>query len=513
MPAMIAAALASLCLLQDAPPAPVPAPAAQTPAAAPAATPAADAPAAPAKPRQVWVFIDRWKEFGGTVVEEREAEFTVEGPYGERRSFNRNQVLDVIELVHPEPGQRGIVQLRDGTIVRGEILKDALDEVEFRVDSIKGTLPREKVYRVVLELDFETRYRRIRASILPEEHGRRVALARWLAENERLDLAVEELEALLREADSDAARDLLREVNARLTLQKSIEESRRREREKREAQDAAQPKAPAPAGDGAGAPDGSGGPAAPPADAPPTRAMPTNRDMLPDNLISDEDVNLIRVYEIDFKDPPRLAVKPEGIRQLILRYGSSDLIPASSEERNLLYTKPAIEVVRLMFSLRARDLYRYIEVDEDPGSLALFRTRVHNSWLTANCATSRCHGGLHAGRFFLHTGNAKDQRIRYTNLLALLDFEVDGKPMVDFEDPPSSLLVQYAMPRNMARYPHPQVNGWKPVFSKSTPQLLSDTLEWIRGMYRPRPEYPVQYRRPDLEAPDAPVRNTDGPDR
>ncbi|MFM8641620.1 MAG: hypothetical protein ACKOEP_02120 [Phycisphaerales bacterium] len=439
---MLAAALAMLCLLQD------------------------------ATPRQVWVFIDRWKEFGGTVVEEREAEFTVEGPYGERRSFNRNQVLDVVDLVRPEPGQRGIVQLRDGTIVRGEILKDALDEVEFRVDSIKGTLPREKVYRVVLELDFETRYRRIRASILPEEHGRRVALARWLAEHDRLDLAVVELEALLREAAG-----------------------------------AAPPTSPRPAGAGDAAPAGT------PDDAPPTRAMPSTRDMLPDNLISDEDVNLIRVYEIDFRDPPRLSVKPEGIRQLILRYGSSDLIPASSEERNLLYTKPAIEVVRLMFSLRARDLYRYVQVDEDPESLALFRTRVHNSWLTANCATSRCHGGLHAGKFFLHTGNAKDQRIRYTNLLALLDFEVDGKKVVDFEDPPSSLLVQYAMPRTMARYPHPQVNGWKPVFSKSTPQLLNDTLEWIRGMYRPRPEYPVEYRRPDLNAPDRPVQTPDGPDR
>lgn len=477
MPAMLAAALAMLCLLQD------------------------------ATPRQVWVFIDRWKEFGGTVVEEREAEFTVEGPYGERRSFNRNQVLDVVDLVHPEPGQRGIVQLRDGTIVRGEILKDALDEVEFRVDSIKGTLPREKVYRVVLELDFETRYRRIRASILPEEHGRRVALARWLAENDRLDLAVVELEALLREADSDAARDLLREVNARLTLKQSIEESRRRERERREAVDAADPGAPATGGGGVAAADGA------PADAPQARAMPTTRDMLPDNLISNEDVNLIRVYEIDFRDPPRLSVKPEGIRQLILRYGSSDLIPASPEQRNLLYTKPAIEVVRLMFSLRARDLYRYVQVDEDPTSLALFRTRVHNSWLTANCATSRCHGGLHAGRFFLHTGNAKDQRIRYTNLLALLDFEVDGKKVVDFEDPPSSLLIQYALPRTMARYPHPQVNGWKPVFSKSTPQLLNDTLEWIRGMYRPRPEYPVEYRRPDMNAPDRPVQTPDGPDR
>ena len=483
------------------------------PAAPPAAPPATSAPAAdpPASepPRQVWVFIDRWKEFGGTVESETETELVVVSPIGERRTFNRSQILDVIDLVRPQPGQRGMIQMRDGSIVRGEILKDSFEGVEFRADSIKGNVPREQVYRVILEMDFDTRYRRIKATILPEEHGRRVALARWLAGQGRLDLGITELEELLAEADSEAARELLRDLNARLALEKAVAERKRRDEERRRAaapDQAANDTPAAPAED----PSPEDSPSA--ADRP-RGGMPSTRDLLPDNLITDEDVNLIRVYEIDFRDPPRILVQPEGIRQMILRYGSSDLVPTSTEARNALFTAPAIRLVRMLFDLRARDLYRYIEVQEDPASIARFRTRVHNSWLLGNCATSRCHGGVKAGSFFLHTGKASDARIRYTNLLTLLNTSVDGKPMVNFQDPPDSLLVQYGMQRNLAKYPHPDVPGWKPVFNRGTPQLLADTLEWIRGMHQPRPEYPVAFELPRLDAPDRPIREPDGPDR
>jgi len=230
-------------------------------------------------------------------------------------------------------------------------------------------------------------------------------------------------------------------------------------------------------------------------------------------LLTPADVNLIRVYEMDFNDPPAVRIQPEGVRQLILRYGSSSLLPATTQERNELYGKPPLQIARLMFDLKARDLYSYIEVQEDPPSLARFRTRVHNSWMIPNCATSRCHGGVQAGEFFLYTGNATDARLRYTNLMTLLNYQVDGRPMVNFEAPADSLLIQYAMPRQMARFPHPDVKGWTPVFKSGTPQLLNDTVEWIRGMYQPRPEYPVNYKPPKLNAPDKPVRPLDGPDR
>ncbi len=492
--------------IEPAPPAPAPA----TPPTESTA-PATPAPAAEA-PRQVWIFIDRWKEFGGTVTADTDLDITVYDGH-ETRTFRKAKVLDVIEIVHPKPGQRGLVQLRDGTVVRGEIIRDTLEEVEFKVDTVQGKLPRSQVYRVVLEMDFDARYARIKASISPEEHGRRLGLARWLTDQGRLDLAITELEALLRDADIEEARDMLRDVNARVKLAQAVEVNKRsRAKPAPEAGNTASTPGTAPGADPATGPARTGdskGTAT--AEAP--KGPPTSREMLPKDLLSNADVNLVRVYEIDFKDPPRMTVSPEGVRQLILRYGSSALVPADSQARNALYSKSGTELAHLLFDLKARDLYGYIEVDEDPASIAKFRTRVHNSWLIGNCATSRCHGGVDAGRFFLYTGNAKDQRIRYTNLLTLLNFKVDGKPMVNFEDPPNSLLIQYAMPRTTARYPHPDVKGWKPIFGNSTPQLMQDTLDWIRSMYQPRPEYPVKYIPPNLEAPDRATPGTGGPDR
>jgi hypothetical protein len=111
---------------EPSPPASAPAPA---PASAPAPAPApasAPAPAPAAAPqRQVWIFIDRWKEFGGTVMSEDEHEISVFDGH-ETRTFLKTKIADIVEIVRPKPGQRGLIQLRDGTIVRGEIVRDSL---------------------------------------------------------------------------------------------------------------------------------------------------------------------------------------------------------------------------------------------------------------------------------------------------------------------------------------------------------------------------------------------------
>ena len=505
-------------------------------------------------PVYAWVFIDRWKEFGGLVTADNGVEITLTDGT-ETRSFNRGQVLEVVTLVNPHPNQRGVVQMRDGSEMRAVILADTPEGVRFRVDKVEGLIGRERVFRVILEPDFGTRYATIKAGISKDEHGRRLALAKWLINEKRLDLAKAELEQLLRDSDNEDARTLLRSVNAQIKLAEATQAEQQSQRrspapkqsnrrplkkdvtnEPVRADPPAQPTAPAqpattpaqptapaqPATEQPGtASQGSEAEPAPPQhsteseiqpDDPPP-GPPRARDLLPKDLLTNDEVNLIRVYEIDFKDPPRLRVDPEGVRQLILRYGNSSLIPATTQERNALYTKNGDEIARLMFDLKARDLYRYIEVQEDPASLARFRTRVHNSWLINKCGTARCHGGVQAGAFFLYTGNAKDSRIRYTNLMTLLTFQVDGKPLVNFESPGDSLLIQYAMPRNQTRYPHPDIKGWQPVFTQSTPQLMTDTLEWIRGMYQPRPTYPVDYKAPKLNAPDTPAKSPDGPDR
>jgi hypothetical protein len=141
-----------------------------------------------------------------------------------------------------------------------------------------------------------------------------------------------------------------------------------------------------------------------------------------------------------------------------------------------------------------------VEVLSEPYALNLFREDVHNTWLMNGCATSRCHGGLQGGRLFLHRENHRDERVRSTNLLILERLRLEGQPpLVNYEEPMMSLLVQHALPRNRARLPHPDVPGWRPVFTPIAQPLLERTIAWIEAMMQPRPEYPIDYDPPALD--------------
>ena len=59
-----------------------------------------------------------------------------------------------------------------------------------------------------------------------------------------------------------------------------------------------------------------------------------------------------------------------------------------------------------------------------------------------------------------------------------------------------SLIIQYGLPRHLARKAHPEVKGWEPVFKRGNNRMLRDTIRWIESMMQPRPEYPVAYEPP-----------------
>lgn len=222
-------------------------------------------------------------------------------------------------------------------------------------------------------------------------------------------------------------------------------------------------------------------------------------------VLTHAEVNLIRVYEIDFERPPRVAVDPETIATMIKLYGTNREIPASEMERRALYRDDPLEIVELLFKLQARELYPRVEVLTEPWALNLFRRRVHNTWLLNSCATAHCHGAPGAGQLFLHRRRHKDARVRYANLLILERLEVDPDwPLINYDDPMMSLLIQYGLPRNQARKPHPDVRGWKPVFGRGGQRMLRDTLSWIDAMMQPRPDYPVKYEPPSLMPPAPP---------
>lgn len=414
----------------------------------------------PEAPHRVILRVNRNQSIMGFLKLEDDDVIVIRTLRGEVQSFPKVRVLQIVRLVEPEPGQSGVVILNNGQRREGIIIEDTFEHVLVEIEGIPAKLRREFVDYVVLEPTFEQRYQQYRANLRPHMIEHHLTLCRWLIQERRYDLAHENLKEILAEREHHEAQRLLHIVDAQLALQakaatrtedSSIESDR----------------------------DGS---------------LDEDPERLPPRLLTHDEVNLMRVYEVDFDNPPRLTVQPATVRRLFENYGTHEAVPATQSERNAMMRGDASRIVRLMFELRARELYPEIQVGSEPHSLNLFRLRVHNTWLLNSCATSGCHGGPDAGDLYLHRANHTDERVRYTNFMILERLEVDPQwPLINYTDPEMSLIVQYGLPRESARLPHPEVRGWAPVFGRPNDRMKQETIRWIESMMQPRPVYPIDF--------------------
>ncbi|MCX5651567.1 MAG: hypothetical protein NTU45_09300 [Planctomycetota bacterium] len=503
---MFLAPFVAILCLQSTPPAEVP-PAAPPPAAEPVpatppaepatppaepATPPAAAPEA-AKPKplvpsasdlppekftRAYIVVDRVSTAAGKIESEDEAVIVLRDEKGRVRSFTKNRVLAVKYLLDGPAGRRVRVIFNDARVLVGNLVEDGYEAVSVEIEGITARYPREAVNEVLPYPTDQELYERFRTTVEPDQFGARYTLALWLYQKKMYLESKRELESLLEATNHYEAKQLLNEVNAQLKLLAPRD------------------------GEGDGAPSRGGG----------EDRTKREKDDPKSPLLSAAEVNLIRVYEIDLNDPPRIQIPETLIATMLERYSESELIPAKSTDRKSFYAKEPVDIVKTLFALKARDLYGEIEVLGEPESLNIFRQRVHNAWLINNCATSRCHGGPDGGRLYLHNKNFKDDETRMTNLLILTRTTLDGLPLVDFEKPTDSLVFQYALPKTEARRPHPDVRGWSPVFTPGRRGLQEDFVDWVRSMKIQSGEYPsIEYTPPGLKRPDRQAPS--GPDR
>jgi hypothetical protein len=418
----------------------------------------------PDDPRVI-VRVDRQTEVMGYLLLEDDEVIVVRTRDGELRSFAEDRIIEVIRLVEPDSGREGTVVLHNGQTRTGVVVEDNFDYVLLDVEGVYVRFKRELVERLVLEPRFEELYADYKASLKPGMYERHLALCRWLMDEERYELAVAELEALLEQKELGEAIRMLRIARAHVALKRDT-------RKDRDSSDSSRADRGAPS------------------------RLEARRAYL-DQMISDADVNIIRVYEIDFEHPPKVAITRETVTRLLERYGENRLIPAGESARQELLRAEPLQIVRLMFDLQARAMYPEIRVMSEPHAMNRFRQDVHDRWLIQNCATSRCHGGDSGGRLRLHHRYYKEPRVRYTNFLILERFPDDEQwSLIDYQRPAESLLIQYGLPREVARKPHPDVPGWQPVFRRTDDRMIRDTVAWIDSMLKPRPDYPVEYEPP-----------------
>jgi hypothetical protein len=373
------------------------------------------------------------------------------------------------------------VTFLDGRKVTGVLTKIERDALTLRIGTIEQKFPTREIDRWETLPPISERYRELRASIPDRDTAARLVLAQWLAEKKRYDLALKEVESILATEPGHPQAEQMK-----LQYEKLQELARK--------------------GSGRTTP---GAPVQKRAPEAPARAFP---------VLSEEQINLIKVYEVDLRDPPRMIIPRELIDELIARFKDHPAMPRTQEGRDDLYRQRPDQIVDLLFRVRARELYGKVKVQDHPPAFKLFRDLIHSSWLMNSCATTRCHGGEQAGRLILTTRRPNSDFAVYTNFLILDRFRTrDGTPLLNWDSPAQSPLFQLGLPRNISRLPHPDVTGprgqrgWEPVFASEQDQRFQDAVRWMNAMYRPRPDYPIDYELPQPTAPNPAAPNPAAP--
>lgn len=200
-------------------------------------------------------------------------------------------------------------------------------------------------------------------------------------------------------------------------------------------------------------------------------------------LMSANDQNLLRLYQFDFKKDAKLSltIPKDVVDDLFKSKGDSEELKKYKvaggplKFRNL---RP-VEQLEVIFDLRERELYPKIKVGGEPASLLTFRTDIHAMLI-----------GYFTQRFAAQVPGliAKPKNISspaeaYTNFLALSLASVDGHAVIDHQSPADSLLLQWGLPRDLAKYPAPEIKGWKPYFTGTNDSRFIEISRWIKSTY------------------------------
>ena len=367
--------------------------------------------------------------------------------------------------VADEPGHSLLI-LNDGRRFRGKIKRKDRFELVLEIATIDTRFKVADILEIIPLKSFNEYYGELKATIRADDYEQRYRFCEWIYHRGHLELAARELEELLdNNGRLDEARELLRVVNAAIELEDAQAEAN----------------------------------LAGPAGAAAENAQAKGQGRLsPTMLLSDEQVNLIKVYETDLNHPPPLLIRRSTIERLLSEYALDQTLPTSPEGKKAYYRRDPVDILSDLFRLQARDLYPEVQVRGEPLSLNKFRLNLHKTWLMNSCATNQCHGGLEAGKFFLFNKQAHTSNTVYTNLLILERTRLRGEPLLNYDRPERSPLLQLGLPQDRSVYPHPNVDGWRPAFRDQADPQFTRAVDWMRSMYTPRPEYPIDYQPPQV---------------
>ena len=373
-------------------------------------------------------------------------------------------VVALLAVTSHAVAREAVVTTVDGRKLSGEMLSQDEVTVTLLISGIKTPIPRRSIESIELKPEPREQYRQMRAELENDDLDGRYRLAYTMYEKKWFDLSLAELNALEREfPDSDKVRTLKAVVQSRIDRENEVAERRT-----------------------------------------PTEAAASGQDNVnvvteaPGNeqLLTQEQINLIRVYEADLDAEPKVTVPPETIEKLFQTYASDDRLV---KDQRAFRRLPGHEQLNILFDLQARELYGDVVIRQDSPAIKAFRSQLHQRYALNYCATTGCHGDKSPGGLFLFRIQPNSDETVYTNFYILNQMQKTQGAMIDRDQPRRSLLLQYGLKRDAAATPHPEVPGWRPQFINEQDKRFEAYVEVIDQLWKPAPEYGISYRPPVFE--------------
>ncbi|MFA7237503.1 MAG: hypothetical protein WC058_11620 [Phycisphaeraceae bacterium] len=382
----------------------------------------------------------------------------------------------VLMLCAAAQAKVAVVYLKDRPEpLKGELVSQTSDKLILKIAGIDTPINKADVVRMEFEKSLTEQYREKRAVIANDDYPQRYQLAYWAYQQGTLEgdrLAAAELAAVLQVKPDFKEAKLLSE----LVLQRI--------------KAATQPKQPAPTTPAPTAP------AATTPTAPVPGAVPGADVKVP--LLERDDVNLIKVIELDLRIKPAVTISPKVIDDFLNEYRANKAVEPYLGPNGVRKFKglKGYEQVEVMFAAKAAKFYKDIIVRDEPKALSDFRQTYYPTLVLRSCGS--CHGDGKAAGLYVITHNATREDVAYTNFLILTRTGTRGEPLIDRATPADSLLLQYGLPRDQAKFPHPDVKGFKPYFNNTTDASFTNAADWIASLLpsNGNDPYPVTYKVP-----------------
>jgi len=369
------------------------------------------------------------------------------------------------------------VKLKDGTKLVGEVTETEEGYIVRTRFGVKE-VPRYLVEEILETPTPQEEYAERAAKLADDDYDGHRELGRWAMVNGLLDQAQKHVDHVL--ANTDDARatliaDQIEGLREKAAAAKEAEEAERRQRE-----EAANQK-------------------------------PSTSGIDPKMLITMQEIYRIRLAEMQHFDPEdrdirgmRINFKNNVLERLAERFEGNDDF---DKTRFLRRWSDAEQLRYILDHTSARDHQRDRDDIEILTEVPFMEEYHRFVWplLRQSMAAPTCHGSkeMHGGFRLLTAPSSvpSDEialRVNYSNFILLDSFETDnGLMLIDRDRPEESLLLEFGLPKDVARFEHPDVAGMavgQMYSGKDDPNYVR-MLAWIRSLVGPvHPVYGISYQ-------------------